>query len=127
MLDTINFSFPTMFSKDLLHSVFKGRDCVDNSISCFQHYFGYIAAVKAPAHAFLKFFMPVLHTIFLPCHWLLSNMTIAETIDNGSTGMNSVAMTITNPLTECLLSWELNQGPLVLKSCTLRTETWRPV
>ena len=45
----------------------------------FQRYFSDIAGARAPTHAFLKFFWPVLHIVFFPSHWLLSNMTFAET------------------------------------------------
>ena len=64
----------------------------------------------------LEFFSPVLGTIFLPSHWLLSHLTIVETTDSGDTGMNPVAMTIINPRKEYWQSRGSNQRPPVLKS-----------
>ena len=62
----------------------------------FQQYFNYMAAESAPIHSFLKFFLPLLRTIFFPSHCLLSHITIVETTDSGERGMNPVAMTIIN-------------------------------
>ena len=60
----------------------------------FQQYFSYMAAASAPIHAFLEFFQPVFRTLFLPNHWLLSQITIVGTTDSSERGMNPVAMTI---------------------------------
>ena len=60
---------------------------------CFEHRFIYILAATAPIHAFLK----VLSTIFFPSHWMLSHITIVETMDSSERGMNPTAMTIINP------------------------------
>ena len=91
-----------------------------------QQYFSNIAhaATSAHFHAFLEFFKPVLHTIFLPNHWLLSHITIVETMDCGyyKREMNPVAMTIINPQKEYWLIQGSNQRPPVLTSYTLLTE-----
>ena len=47
---------------------------------CFQHYFSYIMAPSAPVNAFLELLLPLLRTIFFPSHWLLSHITIVETM-----------------------------------------------
>ena len=46
----------------------------------------------------LEFFLTVLCTIFFQSHWLLSHITIVETMDSGERGMNYDAMTIIIPL-----------------------------
>ena len=97
-------------------------NCVYGVSRRFQRYFSYIAAASAPIHAFLQFFLPVLRTIFFPSHWLLSQITIVETTDNGERGMNPVAMTISNPRKEHWPSRVSDQRPPVLKSTTLPTE-----
>ena len=66
----------------------------------FQHYFSYIMAASAPIHAFLEFFRPVLCTTFFPHHWLLSHITIAETMNIIERGVDPVAMIIINPQKE---------------------------
>ena len=50
-------------------------------------------AASALIQAFLGFFLPVLCTIFFPGHWLLSHVTIVETMDSNERGINPVAMT----------------------------------
>ena len=70
--------------------------------------------LRQPVH--LEFFLQMLHTIFFPSHWQLSNITIVETMDIGGRGMNPVTMTVINPLKEYLLSLELNQQPPILNS-----------
>ena len=81
-----------------------------------------MAATSAPTHAFLEFFQQVFSTIFFPSHWLLSHITIVETMDShGETGMNPVTMTIINPLKEYQPRQGLNQQPSVLKSYALPT------
>ena len=62
------------------------------------------------------------HNIF-PSHWLLSYITIVETMDSSEREVNPVAMTIINPR-RYWLSRGLNQQCPVLKSCTLVTELW---
>ena len=57
-------------------------------------------AANAPIHIFLEFFLPVLCTILFQSHWLLSYITIVETMDSGEGGTNPVALTITNLLAE---------------------------
>ena len=57
---------------------------------------------RAPFHVFPMFYVPVLHTIFFPGHWLLSHITIAETMDTCETGLNPVAITIINALERIL-------------------------
>ena len=60
----------------------------------------YIVVASASTDAVLEFFSPVLHTIFFSSHWLLSHITISETMDRGEKGMNLVAMTLINPWKE---------------------------
>ena len=72
-------------------------------------------AANAPYHAFLKFF---------PGHWLLSHLTIVQTMDSGDRGMNPVTMTIINPQKEYWLSRGSNQRPPALKFGMLQTELW---
>ena len=79
---------------------------------------------SAPIHALMEFFSPVLCPTFYPSHWLLSHITIVETMDSGERGMNPVLMTIINPPKKYLLSQGSNQRPSVLKSATLPTELW---
>ena len=79
---------------------------------------------SAPIHAFPEFFQPILHTIFFPSHWLLSQITIVETTRSGERGMNPVAMTIINPQKEYWANRGSNQGPPVLRSAMLPTELW---
>ena len=69
-------------------------------------------AASAPIHAF-----PGVHlasTIFFPSHWLLSHITIVETMDRGERGMNPVAMTIFSPRKEYWLSGERTSDLLFL-------------
>ena len=79
---------------------------------------------SAPIHAFLEFFLPVLCTIFFPSHWLLSDITIVETINRDERGMSPVAMTIISPGKEYWPSQGSNQRPLVIKSTMLPTWLW---
>ena len=68
-----------------------------------------MTAASVPIPAFLEFFLPVLGTIFVPSHWLLSHITIVKTVDRDEKGMN-VAMTIINHWKlEYWQSRELNQ------------------
>ena len=67
---------------------------------------------------FLGFFLPVLHTILFPSHWLHSY--IVEIMDSGERGMNPVAVTI---VIHRKGYWpSRNQRPPVPKSCALPTE-----
>ena len=60
-------------------------------------------------YAFLDFLLPVIQTIFCPFHWLLSHMTIIETVTSSMIETNSITMIITNPSKEIdcgsLLVW----------------------
>ena len=49
----------------------------------FQLYVSNIASASAPIDAFLEFLKPVLGTILFLSHWLLSHITIVETMDSG--------------------------------------------
>ena len=48
----------------------------------FQQYVSNIASARAPIYAFLGFLKPVLGTILFLSHWLLSHITIVETMDS---------------------------------------------
>ena len=70
--------------------------------------------LRRPVHLsmlFWRYFHQYYGIIYLPSHWLLSNITIVETMDSGEREMNPVAMTIINPIKEY---WP-NQRPPVLK------------
>ena len=58
-------------------------------------------------------------TIFFPSRWLLSHITISETMDIGERGMNPVAITIINFRKEYGPRKGSNQRPPVLKSLML--------
>ena len=90
----------------------------------FQQYFSYIPAASAPVHAFLEFFLPVLSTIFSPSHWLLSHITIVQTMDSSEREMTPVTMTNIKPQKGYWPSWGLNQRPPVLRSAPLLIELW---
>ena len=62
--------------------------------------FSYIAMVCAPIHDFLEVHSPVLHTVFFASHWLLSCLTIVETMVSGESGMDPTTMTIISPQNE---------------------------
>ena len=53
------------------------------SISPFQQYVSNIALASAPIDAFLEFLKPILGTILFLSHWLLSHITIVETMGSG--------------------------------------------
>ena len=61
--------------------------------------------------------------LFSQC-FLLSHITIVETMNSGGRGMNPVIMTIINPQIKYTPSQGSDQQPPVLKSCTLPTELW---
>ena len=71
-----------------------------NGLYRFQQYAINIASASAPIDAFLEFLKPVLGTIFFLGHWLLSHITIVETMDSGERKLNPAAMTINNPRKE---------------------------
>ena len=71
-------------------------------------------AASVPTHAFLAFFTPLFQTISFPSDWLLSHITIVETMESGERGMIPVAMTIINPRKEILS--ELGIEPATLFS-----------
>ena len=48
----------------------------------FQQYVSNIPSASAPIDAFLEFLKPVLGTILFVNHWLLSHITIVETMDS---------------------------------------------
>ena len=58
-----------------------------------QHFFSYTMAASEPIQAFLECFLPVLCMVFIANHWLLSNITVVETMDNIARDINTVAMT----------------------------------
>ena len=68
--------------------------------------------------------LPVVPIIIFISHWLLSHITIIETIDSGKRRMNSAAMTIINPWKEYWSSRGSNQRPPVLSSCTWPELHW---
>ena len=86
----------------------------------FSTLFQLNVAVSAPFPAFLQFFQPVLCIIFFRSHWLLSNITIVETMDTCERGMNPVTITIINL---CKDYWPSqrgsNQPPPFFKSSTV--------
>ena len=49
-----------------------------------------IAAVIGSINPFLNFILPVLCTISFPSNWLLSNITIIETVSSGERGIHPV-------------------------------------
>ena len=86
----------------------------------------YIAVTNAAIYTCLKFFLPVLPTIFLLSHWQLSHITIIETMGSSEKGMNPLTLTIINPWKEYWPSWGLNHPPPVLMSCILPTKLQGP-
>ena len=62
----------------------------------------------------------------LPSHWLLSHITIVDTMDGGERGMNPVVMNKSNinPWKKYWLSQGSTQQPPVLKSVALPAELW---
>ena len=59
---------------------------------------------------------------YFPSYWLLSHITIIETMDSSERLLNPVPKTIIIPWKEYWPSWGSNQRPPVLKSETLPTE-----
>ena len=66
---------------------------IECSVMPLETFFSYIVAASASNHAFLEFLLPLLSRVFFPSHWLLSHITIIETMDSDKRGMNPVAMT----------------------------------
>ena len=81
-----------------------------------QHYFSDIEVARALIHHFLKFLLPVVHTIFFRSHWLLSHLTIIKTMDSSGRGMKPAAMTIINPLKKILAELRAQTSNLLV-SC----------
>ena len=75
-----------MFSESFFLMAVQGRKCLVNCIGGvkrrFQHHFGFIAAVGALTDTFLEFLLLVLLAIFFPSHWLLSHITMDDTVDS---------------------------------------------
>ena len=71
----------------------------------FEIVFSYIAAASTPIWSSL---LTLLGTMIFLSHWLLSHVTIIETMDTSERGMNAVAMTIINPRIELEPSWGSN-------------------
>ena len=65
-------------------------------LRAFQHNFSTFAVASAPIHVFLWLLFPVFHTLFFRSHYLLSYMTIVETMVSSKNRKNPVAMTINN-------------------------------
>ena len=93
---------PTMFSQGFFFKVIKSRDLVVKRSRRFQHYFSYTSGASSPMHAFLKFSGPVFKPIFFLSDWLLSLLTIVETMGSGERGM-----TIISPLKGALSESEI--------------------
>ena len=74
-----------------------------------------IASASAPVDAFLEFLKPVLDTILFLSHWLLSHITIVETMDSSERKFESCRNDI-NPLKEYWTSQGSNQRHHVLQS-----------
>ena len=76
-----------------------------------------MAAASALTHAFQKFFLQVLRTIFFPSHWLLSHIGIVETMVSDERLSSFLGKHIGRARGS-------NQRPPVHKSSTLPTELW---
>ena len=59
----------------------------------FQHYF---TAGNADIHTFLEFCLLAFCTILVQSLWLLSHLTVVETMASSERGMDLAAMTIIN-------------------------------
>ena len=55
--------------------------------------FSYVAATRAPIYVFLVIILAVLRTVSFPIQWLLSHVTIIQTMVSGEREMNSVWLT----------------------------------
>ena len=66
----------------------------------FQHHFSYIVVASAPNHALLELFLSysTQYMYSVRHHWLLSHLTIVQTMDSSAREMNPVTVTcIMNP------------------------------
>ena len=79
-------------------------------LTLFSKVFQLHSDSSAPIHPGVPLIGP-LHNI-LQSHWLLSHITIVETMDCSKRGMNPVATTIINPRKEYCLSRVSNQRSL---------------
>ena len=66
--------------------------------------------------------LPILSTIFIQSHCLLSHITTIQAMNSIERGINPAKMTIINPGKKCWPSWGSNKRLLVLKSNTSTTE-----
>ena len=96
----------SLFCKGLSFTDWLIRCMVFNDV--FQRYFSKIAAASVPIRAFLKFYEPILRTVFFPSQWLLSLIIFVKTMDSGERGRIHVLVTIMNSWKECCLKqrWE---------------------
>ena len=73
---------------ETLHTIVKfaffGRGFNFNEITCFS----YIAGASANIHAFQEFLILVLCTIFFLSHWVLSRITVIQTVPSDETQLN---------------------------------------
>ena len=96
--------------------------CTPAALPCsFQRLIS-IAVASAVVHAIPVFFLPILRTKFFQSHWLLSSITVVETMDSSERGMDPVAMIIINPQKEYWSSLGSNQRLPDRKSCVQLTE-----
>ena len=102
------------------------------SPQCFQYYYYYmvfnavfnnisVISWRQVHLSMLSCSQSILRNIFFPSHWLLSQITIVETMDRGERN-DSVAMTTINPRNEYWMCPKSNQQLPVLKSAILPTE-----
>ena len=73
-----------------------------NRFYVFYHRFQHRLISRRPAHLSMLSWrsFTILPKILFPSQWLLSHITIFETMDIGKRGMDHVAMTIINPRKE---------------------------
>ena len=72
-----------------------------NGLYCrFQQYDSNIVSASAPIDAFLEFLKPVLGTIFFLSHWLLSHITIVETMGSDERKIESYHQSLERILSE---------------------------
>ena len=100
-LVTSIFSFPITFSKASFIKVIKWIDrFVFNAlfnIVAISTLFQLYCSCQGTYPCFPGVLFTSAHTVFFPCHWLLSHTTIVQTKDSGERGMNPITMTIINP------------------------------
>ena len=78
-----------------------------------------IVTAAAPLHAFLDFYIRVLHTTFFLRHWLCSHLTIVETIIRGSRRMNPVAITFFKSRKKCAIKGIQTKNPFQISTWLL--------